>query len=264
MKLRLPKELSKDGGDLVVERVMKAGEVIYWGQEPDEEQNAEIVKQDEEGPEVLCHVAARTHRRVFLGADRHTSYYQAVDGFTCAYLLANDFRYVQTPYIFDFGTGNGKKNYNNSYPRQFAIAGQSVLHSVGPRRIGAEKFIAETGYGFLDKEGIIAIDSGGPDDLRRDLLEGSREVVFILSLPKGKYDLLLICGDEAEDSSTKIDIPGHGTQISTGRLTPGFFCCKILPVVHERDGELLIRISSEEGYKWKLNALFVNKEYGMS
>lgn len=261
LKLVLPGELADDGRSCMLVRHMKAGEIIFWGEECGEDASNCPPAME---PAALCHTAARTHRRIFLGADRHTGYYQAVDSFTCGYLLANEHRYVQTPYIFDFGTGEGEKDYEDSYPRQFAMAGQCILYAAGPRRIGAEEYLTEKGYGFLQTDGIRAADRGRPDDLRRDLLEGDREAVFALSLPKGKYDLLLICGDEEECSCTMISLPDHGTALSTGKLEAGSYGCRILPVVQERDGELRVRFAAGEGCKWKLNAMFVNKEYGLT
>lgn len=265
LRLELPGELAQDGRPYILERKMKAGEAICWGEEGSGENAGKPGGGACDGtPGVLCHEAARTRRRIFLGADRHTCYYQAVDSFTCAYLLANDYRYAQTPYIFDFGVREGEKDYMDSYPPQLAIAGQCVLYAAGPRRAGVEEYRQETGYGFHDASGIKALDRGGPDALRRDFLEGDQEAVFVLGLPKGKYNLLLICGDEMEASFTQITLPAQGTTVSTGRLEAGRFGCKILPVLQERDGELQCSIRAGEGYKWKLNALFVNKEHSLT
>lgn len=259
LQLVLPKELSEYGEVYTVKRQMQAGESACWGTEPETQCGNNGLKMQE----VLCHVAARTHRRVFLGADRHTAYCQAVDACTCAYLLANDFKYVPTPYIFDFGIGVQEKNYDDSYPLQIAIGGQTALYSSAPRRIGAEEYRQEKGYGFCGVTGIGGADRGGPDALRRDFLEGTVETVFVICLPKGKYDFLLICGDESEESCTNIELLGYGTVISTGRLAAGEYGCKTLPVMQERDGELSIRLCGGKGFKWKLNAMFVNKEYGL-
>lgn len=60
------------------------------------------------------------------------------------------------------------------------------------------------------------MDRGEPDTLRRDFLEGGAEVFFVLYLPRGKYDVLLICGDEQDVSCTRAALPGHGTHGKTG------------------------------------------------
>lgn len=260
LRLILPAELSENGVSSLLIRQMGPGEEACWGLEKDAECGKTIVSMSD----VLCHIAAGTHRRVFLGADRDTAYCRAVDAFTCAYLLANDYRYMATPYIFDFGSGEGEKDYDNAYPMQIAIGGQCALYSAVPRRIGAEEYCQNKGYGFRSGVCIHSQDRGRPDDIRRDFVEGSEEAVFAISLPKGKYDFLLICGDETEESMTNIEVLEHGTVVSTGQLTAGEFSCKTLPVVHERDGELSIRICTGEEHKWKLNAIFVNKEYSMA
>ena len=289
LKLLLPGELSEDGLDRIVEQNIKAGEVLRWGAEVETDEvlcresttEAGRVICAEQEPEaycgeqktlaarehtaggVLCHVAARTNRRIFLGADKNTSYYRAVDAFTCGYLLANELRYVQTPYIFDFGTQETEKDYNNSYPKQFVVSGRCVLYAAGPRRMGVNEYRCETGWGFLQQGDLRTVDRGKPDDLRRDFVEGQNEAVFVINLPKGKYDFLLICGDEEEASLTQAMLPQHGTKVSTGKLAAGHYGCRILPVVHENDGELWIQLSTKEGYKWKLNAIFVNKEFAL-
>lgn len=259
----------------VAEYRMKPGEVRCWGKNTAStparnvaschgQENREGAKAPGPDGEVLCHVAAGTRRRVFLGGDRHTAYFQAIDAFTCAYLLANEHRYPRTPYVFDFGTGMAEKEYADAYPMQFAVSGQCVLYAAGPKSVGICTYDQETGYGFLGTEGISDVDRGEPDALRRDFLEGRGQAVFALYLPKGKYDILLICGDEREASCTRVVLPGNGTAECTGKLEAGRFGCLVLPLVHRQDGMLRIGISTEEGYRWKLNAMFVNQEYVLS
>lgn len=268
LKLLLPEELSEDGRDSIVEQNLKAGEVLRWGQNIKSDKM--LCTEEEAGAAwesaaggVLCHVAARTNRRIFLGADSNTSYYRAMDAFVCGYLLANELRYVQTPYIFDFGIKEGKKNYDDSYPRQFVTSGRCILYAAGPRRIGTDEYRPETGFGFLEQGDVRAVDRGKPDSLRRDFLEGQQTALFAVSLPKGKYDFLLICGDEEEASLTQAMVLEHGTTVCTGNLAAGNYGCRILPVIHENDGELRIQFTTKNGYKWKLNAIFVNKEFAL-
>lgn len=254
LKLALPGDLSESGCPSVLERQVKAGEVYRWGTDC-EGTDAD----DSEPPKVLCHTAAKTRRRVYLGADRHTAYHKAVDQFTCGYLFGNEMKYPRTPYIFDFGTGEGDKDYDDSYPPQILMSGGCILYAAGPRNIGIKKYTQEDGYGFRYTNGLKAADRGAPDALRRDFLEGTGEAVFMLRLPKGRYDLLAVCGDEKEASYTKIFLPEQGAMVSTGKLSAEVFGCRQLPVVMEEDGLLSVGIVSEEGYKWKLNALFINK-----
>lgn len=61
-------------------------------------------------------------------------------------------------------------------------------------------------------------------------------------------------------------VPGQHCQDTerTGKLEAGRYGCLVLPVMHRKDGELRISIGTQEGYRWKLNAMFVNQEYGLS
>lgn len=274
LKLRLPEELSPDGQCLKVEQFMQAGSVLCFGEDSDHAPAPETVLSDipckngitREAGAVPCHLAAFTRRRLFLGANAHTRYYQAIDAFTCPYLFGNELRYTQTPCIFDFGADSRKisaaKDYKNAYPMQTIFSGQCLLYCAGPRPAGMEKFSSEKGYGFLETGHIQAIQQDGPDDFCRDFLEGTETAVFALHLPKGKYDLLIVSGNEETESYSGFRLTKQGTAADTGILPPGHYGCTLLPLIQKRDGEILLEISSLPGYCWKLNALFVNKEYG--
>lgn len=221
------------------------------------------VPSPEAASEVLVHEAARTARRIFLGEDRHTAFYKAVDSFVCPYGLADSRRYTMTPYIFDFGKTDTVKNYDNVYSPQIYRLQRCILYSAGPKRLGAEEYKEGVGYGFGSAEGIEAADRGLPDDMRRDFLEGSRSVQFFMDLPAGKYDLLVVSGDEMEPSVTDVSLPQYGTCLKGERLAAGRYQCRVLPVMHEREGLLVLQLDSGAGEKWKLNAVFVNKEYAV-
>ncbi len=263
LKLLLPGSLSENGKDTFIEHRMKAGEILSWGTEESAAEQNGFHRHDFENQEVLTHQAARTHRRVFLGEDSNTKFYKAVDAFTCGYLLGNELRYCRTPYIFDFGPPGSEKDYNDAYPRQIVMTGRSVLYTGGPRRVGAEEYCTALGYGFQKKEEIRGVDRRKPDDLRRDFLEGTEPAVFLLSLAKGKYDLLIVCGDEEEASNSTVSLLQHGISLRTGYLPAGRYASMMLPFVLERDGKIQLQIAGTEGRKWKLNCMFVNKEFGL-
>lgn len=255
LRVLIPGELSPDGKDFTAETEMKAGEYLGWGQEEICGGEAE----NEDSSEALCHEAARTHRRVFLGADENTAFFQAVDGFTCAFLMGNELYYQRTPYVFDFGCTDTAKNYDNAYPVQFVLSGQGILYTGGPRKVGTETWDSHLRFGFTEKRKLSAVDRHAPDDLRRDFVEGTEESVFSLYLPRGKYDFLIISGDEEEESSAVFDLPDYGCRASTGRLKKGRYACKVLSALAERDGEVKLRIRPGDSGKWKLNGMFVNK-----
>lgn len=101
----------------------------------------------------------------------------------------------------------------------------------------------------------------GPDSLRRDFAEGGGSAFFGVGLPAGKYDILVISGDKKEQSVTHLAVPGSGLTYTGKVQKAGRYQCRLMPVMHERDGILAIRIDTNPGLKWKLNAVFINKEY---
>ena len=246
------------GGEQVLNRKMAAGEILELGERPDEKERGE------NGPEVLVHRAARTHRRTFIGEDPDTAYYKAIDSMVCPYGYADRLRYPMTPLVLDF-TEQEAKDYDPVYEKQIIEAGRSVLYAGGPRAVPAKRYCADAGYGFLEDEkeacdGRIVCRSG-PDALRQDFAEGSEPAVFAIELPAGKYDLLMISGDREEPSCTGFEIPECGVSLEAAFRPAGKYQYRIIPVIHPEDGLLKIGIRSGHGLKWKLNAIFVNKEY---
>lgn len=253
LKLSVPSELTEAEGLFLYKKEMRAGEEIVFGKRINTDKRMV--------PEVLSHEAARTHRRIFVGENQDTAFWKAIDSFVCAYGFANDFRYVSTPYIFDFGRQDGGKNYDEVYHKQSYMTGGTLLYAAGPNMVGAENYDSDKGYGFTDITGIAVQDREGPDDLRRDFLEGSAPVEFKLELPKGRYDFLIISGDEIEESLTTVVLPEQGTVCKGSSVPAGHYQSRILPVVHEHDGEAVLRFEAGNGLKWKINAIFVNKHY---
>lgn len=254
--------------DDIYRKDMRSGEKLEFGTKEETHCTGNLPEGKETVPGeagVLMRQAALTRRRVFLGENTNTAFYKAVDSMVCPYGYAEGWRYPMTPYIFDF-TEEKNKDYENVYRRQIIRAGRACLYAGGPRAVGTEEYCADRGYGFLTEAGmgpetITICGRKGPDDLRRDFAEGELPVVFGVELPAGKYDILVISGDQDEESLTNLEILDHGIHICGGRKGPGRYQCRILPVMHEADGVLRLRLSTEKGRKWKLNGLFINKEY---
>ena len=235
---------------------MVAGETIEFGQDDD----IAIVEASQNCVQVR--EAAFTRRRVFLGEDRHTEFYKAVDSFTCAYILGNTHRYTMTPYVFDFGVaGSQKKVYDDVYRKNFCLSGKAIVFFGAPTLLGADAYSGNLGYGFASAEGIFVKDRGTPDSIRRDFVEGTCDNEFWIELPRGKYNLLLVSGDENEESQTNIVIPHIGGKVGGEVMAAGRYQCKIVPFMHEEDGVFRIGLSAGAGRKWKLNAVFLSKEY---
>ena len=268
-------------GGKMYEAAMEAGEELSLGVRVPETLQETGGQNGKTG--VLVHRAARTHRRTFIGEDRDTQFYQAVDSMVCPYGYAEGLYYGMTPYVFDF-TGEQGKDYDDVYEKQIIEAGRAVLCAGGPRPVGAEIYTSDRGYGFLASDGSGGqakdqendqekkqensretgwgiVRRPGPDSMRRDFAEGMGEAVFGVELPAGKYDILVVSGDEEEPSVTDISIPQCGVCLSGEEMDAGEYQCRIIPVMHREDGILKIGLSTEKGRKWKMNAVFINKQY---
>lgn len=245
LKLRLPPGL----GDAVLERDMRQGGTISFGTRQEDQAVTPAA------PMVQVRQAAFTGRRVYLGGNRHSEFHRAVDSFTCAYLLGNHHQYPMTPYVFDFS--ETAKDYDDAYHRQFCLTGRTLLSFGAPRQVGACVYAENVGYGFVTDAGLTLRDRGAPDALRRDFIEGTTGSAFLIRLPKGKYSLLVISGDETDMSCTHL----NGEQGSI--LRAGEYQCRIIPFFQENDGVYRLSISTKPGYAWKLNAVFLNKEYAL-
>jgi len=256
LKLKLPAELSPTGMEIIYEKEMAAGEVLEFG--------GGSLPAEQRLPEqntILTRSSAFTRRRIFLGEDRHTEFYKSVDSFTGSYLLGNVQRYTMTPYVFDFGEISGGKNYDNVYLKNFCLTGQIPVFYGAPRPWGAEAYDANRGYGFASVNGLCVKDRGAPDDMRRDFVEGTCDNQFWIELARGKYNLLIVSGDETEESHTNIVVPHLGGMLTGNVIKAGRYQCKIVPFMQENDGIFKIGFSTSAGQKWKLNALFLSKEY---
>ena len=259
----------RNSGGRIYEAAMEAGEELSIGARSPETMRETGRKNGKTG--VLMHRAARTRRRTFIGEDRDTRFYKAVDSMVCPYGYAESMHYGMTPYVFDF-TGEQGKNYDDVYEKQIIEAGRAVLYAGGPRPVGAEIYTSDRGYGFLasdrsggrekDREtGCRIVRRQGPDNMRRDFAEGMEDAVFGVELPAGKYDILVVSGDEDEPSVTDISVPQCGVCLPGEKMDAGEYQCRIIPVMHREDRVLKIVLSTEKGRKWKMNAVFINKQY---
>ena len=255
LRLLLPENLSPDDTEMIYTKEMKPGETITFGS-PGTSHKAVA-------PTVQTRKAATTGRRVFLGEDRHIDFYKKVDSFACAYLMGNAHQYQMLPYIFDFGDSQVSKNYDDVFHKAFCYTGRSIVFFGAPKRLGPDIYQGNTGYGFSSIEGIAVLDRKSPDDMRRDFVEGTQPTEFTIELPRGKYNVLLISGDEDEASITHINLPHINGNITGEIMKPGRYQCQVVPFMQEKDGLFKLGLATEGEYKWKLNAIFICKEYYM-
>ena len=271
LKILLPKELSPTGKKMIFIKDMGEGEEVSFGTALNQAAQNKTAK-------IQTRISPTTGRRIFLGEDRHTDFYKAVDSFTCAYLLGNVHRYQMLPYVFDFGDTSLTKNYDDVYRKPFCHTGDSIVFFGAPKKHGADAYNENLGYGFSANRNLAVYDTKGlddmavcdrksPDDIRRDFVEGTEYNEFWIELPRGKYNALIISGDESEESLTNILLPHklpHIFGCITGKLMQaGFYQCRVVPFMHEEDGIFKIALSTGQGRKWKLNSIFFAKEYYM-
>lgn len=199
-----------------------------------------------------------TKRRIFIGEDQNTEYKKAVDGFLRDWHVGNIRHVHRTPYKFDFGA-EFDKDYFKAYVHQVNVADPGLLyHGMVFKQVGAQPFIPFVGYGFASAEGVrLVVRAQESDLLRRDFVEGEAPASFLVELPQGRYDLLIVSGDAQEDSITCLRTP-EGTCAGGDVIPAGRYQCAALLCNHPREGILRIDIASKPGYRWKLNLLLMN------
>lgn len=204
---------------------------------------------------------AHTRRRVFLGKNRDTEHYRLLDHFTFDYYAGNSRVSRLAAYRLDFGVKEELhvKNYFKALPRQIHVAGVlgQAFRKVSPDTI----FTTYSGMGWERTDQITSIDRGAPDLLRRDFVGGTGDAVFRIELPKGRYDLLIVTGDEEAPSWTELEIPGQLKWKPDKPLKAGEYATDMIPITQKKDGCLSLRFRSSDGLPWRVNLLVINRNY---
>ncbi|MDQ0973576.1 hypothetical protein QFZ31_003454 [Neobacillus niacini] len=218
------------------------------------------IERGNEGTDPRMH-EAHTSRRVFLGKNKDTHHMKMLDHFTFDYYSGNYRESRTAVYRLDFGTAKNQpvKDYSKAIPRQLHMGG-----GIGQdfRKISSETvFTSYTGFGWKNSDDLIAIDRNGPDEIRRDFVGGETEKAFLLELPKGRYDMLFVSGDNDAPSYTEVEIEGQSVWKPEKALRAGEFVTEILPIIQRKDGFLNIHFRSQRGLSWKINLLIFNKNY---
>ena len=209
----------------------------------------------------LTHLSAGK-RKLFIGEDRDTAYYRALDGATREWFVGNIRHVNHTLYKFDMGALT-EKEYWTEFPAQAHLDSGRGMKCMRFTPVRAENcaFTPKQGYGFKSAAGITAVDRGAPDLLRRDFLEGTGDAEFIIEAPRGQYELLVVSGDAEEDSVTRLSTESGYT--AGGKLIPaGRYQCELIPMMQKKDEPMRLFVSTEEGKKWKLNLIVLNVHKG--
>ncbi|WP_231571005.1 glycosyl hydrolase family 95 catalytic domain-containing protein [Gordoniibacillus kamchatkensis] len=177
---------------------------------------------------------AHTRRRVFLGKDRDTDHFRLLDHFTFDYYAGNSRESRLAAYRLDFGVKPELlvKDYNLALPRQIHVEGVlgQAFRKISPESV----FTPFGGIGWDSADKITAMDRGGPDLLRRDFVGGTDDAAFIVELPKGRYDLLIVSGDSAAPSCTMLEIPGQPLWKTEKALKAGEYATDIIPLTRRK------------------------------
>ncbi|RKN82145.1 glycosyl hydrolase family 95 catalytic domain-containing protein [Paenibacillus ginsengarvi] len=256
----LPAESRLDG-DVIVFDTEKGCE---YALHPAEESIAALlaekprVRLDEARPRV--HVA-HTNRRVYVGKNRDTLHDKLLDHFTFDYVAGNHRESRLAAYRLDFGVPKERldKDYAEALPRQ-VHRDQGILGQAFRKMTADTVFSPRSGIGWACADGLSAADSGGPDLLRRDSVGGTEERTFVLELPRGRYDALIVTGDYGSATYTEIEV----SQIvwkPERTLRAGEFASTIVPVDQRKDGYAQIRFRTKAGEKWNVCLIIVNKNY---
>ena len=209
-------------------------------------------------PELLTH-QSYTKRRIFLGENEDVGYYKAVDSFLRDWYVGNVRMNNHTQYKFDFGVSQAEKVYTKSLTRQVYVDHGRTLRSMPFIFIDPQTpaYDIRQGYGFSSMEGITACKRDLDDCLRQDFLQGETDTEFLIEVPRGQYELLVISGDQEEASVTKLE-GSHGFQAGGEVVKAGRWQCELVPMIQKKDGPMRLKISTKPGYRWKINCIFLN------
>lgn len=233
------------------EWLMKKGTVYRFG-----EMEKEAVR---ECRQVLCHEAGHTHRRVYIGENRHTQFHKILDAWQCAYGMGNHLQMSHmVPYKWDFGDVTIGKDYDTVSHRQVSISEWASLYYGGWIRLNGTE-IPTKAYGFSQKGKLQVIQREGPDALRSDFITGTEKAVFDIRVPGGKYELLVISGDEDAPTTGRFTILNNGLSQSV-KMKKGQYAMEELPVIMKEEGVIQLLVESLDAQGWKLNGLLLRKE----
>lgn len=207
---------------------------------------------------VLSHTTY-TKRNIYIGENDESKYQTAVDSFIRDRYIGNVRVPNHTMYKFDF-TNDKDKKYSPCLARQSYTAEERMLKAMGFFPIGDEnmQFTTFAGYGFSDASGICIEDSASPDALRRDGAVGECECEFLIEAQRGQYELLVVSGDDKSDTVTLLE-GVNGIKAGGEVIKKGHSQCKIIPIVNETDEPIRLKISTKQGYKWKINYIMLNR-----
>ena len=206
-----------------------------------------------EGNDSFCYVS-HLGRWVFAGKDRNTDAIKRMDSFLFDGYLANERLSPLVPYCFTFGVSKEtpqKEIQAPVYEPQRSVEKRFI--KITPQL----SYTDELGFGWREKTALCATDTAKGNCLLRDFITAKSKAVFCVELPKGIYQLLVVSGGSDEPSETEASVEG-GNAICL-KTRPGEYKAEVLFIQHKAGGPLDIRLASEKGNCWNLNALLIRK-----
>ena len=186
-------------------------------------------------------------------------FYKVLDSWQFAFGMGNHLQISHMmPYKFDFGDVQRMKDYDTVSHRQVSITEWADLYYGGWIRLdGCDS--DRIAYRMITEADVQIVDRKEPDALRRDYITGDKAAVFEIRVPAGKYELLVISGDEAEETAGIFTILNNGLQVHV-QEKKGHYAMEEMAVVVKCEGYIRLQMESKDEKPWKLNGLLLRKE----
>lgn len=114
------------------------------------------------------------------------------------------------------------------------------------------------GYSWDSAVWFVSRDRGGPDDLRRDLVQSTSDHTFNVDLANGQYKITLVIGDQGYMHDL-IDVSAEGIlQVNQLTVSAGKFSTQVFTVTVS-DGQLNLKFHDAGGSdsNWVINAIII-------
>jgi len=208
-----------------------------------------------------------TQRTVFLGKNRDTDLIRTLEDFTLDFFAGDQRSSKITVYKIDFSQSREAcpKDYTRILPRQFHGCGKQGLDF--KRATVDMLFRPDLMFGFDSIDGLhyynLALsqsaDSAAFCPIRGDFIQGEGHYQWQMHLVRGNYQMLVVCGDLANQTGTELSINGSCCWVSQQTLASAGYEGVVLPFAHRQDGIFTLDIRSVGGKPFSLCAMLVNR-----
>lgn len=120
----------------------------------------------------------------------------------------------KTSYKFDFGSGKAEKGYI--------------------KVLATDTYSKDKGYGFDFDSKVIAVDRGGKNLLKGDLVKSDSPFYFSVAVPEGNYKITVTLGDAKEAAESTVKAESRRLMLENVKTTAGKFITKTF-IVNVKD-----------------------------